>query len=419
MRPHRQRLAAVLLLSLLVGALVGCRPSVSGQDEAPPPITGSGTLEARDVALASELGGPIRQLLVDEGDAVAAGDVLVRLDAAEANTQVAQAQAALAAAQANLAQLQAGARPEELLATRAALDLARAQARGAERALLYARTAISDPVALDLEIAQARMARDLAEQDLEIATAQREATQLNYHVYVELKEPVSQETRDAWDRRLQAAEAAVTQAEAELDAAQAELNALYAQRATPLEALAQLHGAQSAYTATLAAVDRAQAELDQVQAGPRAQELVIAEAQVQQARAALSMAVTSRAMLTLTAPISGVVATRSYHQGEIAPQGLPILTLVDLADIYLTLYVPETRIGEVRPGQPVEVRVDAYPDAVFWGEVTRIAGEAEYTPGNVETTGDRDRRVFAVRVRIPNADRRLRPGIPAQATLRP
>lgn len=381
------------------------------------PLTGSGSLEGRDVAIASELGGRIVEITAAEGDYVAAGESLVRLDDGDAVAQATRAAAAVAAAEASLAQLRSGPRPAELSAAAAALELAEAQAQSAARALLYARETISNPVELNLQIAEARLQRDLAEQNVEKAKADLAAEELRQQIYVGSGEGVNEQTRRSWELRIAASRAAVTQAEAELSAAQVNLNALYALRANPLENLARLHASEAAYTATLAAVTAAQADLSRLRALPRAEEVAIAEAQVQQAQAAHAMALTQQSMLTLTAPLSGIVAGRNYQPGEIAPAGRPILTLLDPETIHLTLYVSEDRLGEVWPGQRAEVSVDAYPGEVFSGIVERIASQAEYTPGSVSTAGDRSRRVFAVRLRLPNPDHRLRPGIPATATL--
>ncbi len=404
-----------VLLALLL-ALSAC-DAVQGADADSSAISGTGTLQGRDVALASELGGRIVALYAGEGESVVAGEALVSFDTTTARTQVAQARAAVSAAEANYARLRAAPREEELRAAEAALEAAQAEADGAERALLHARYTITSPVTLNIEISQAQTAYELAEQAVEGARADMEAERFRYHIYVDLKDDVSPETRRMWDLRVQAAELAVVRAEAEHDAARAELNALYDLRAHPLQAQAELHAARAAYTATLAAVEEAQANLDQLRAGTRPEELTIAHAQLLQARAALTMALTQRDMLTLTAPISGVIAARSFTTGEIVAPGRPIFTLSDLEFVYLTLYVPEHRIGEVSLGQRAEVTVDAYPGERFTGTVDRIASEAEYTPRTVEVTGDRTHRVFAVRIRIRNVAGRLMPGLPARGTL--
>jgi HlyD family secretion protein len=73
----------------------------------------------------------------------------------------------------------------------------------------------------------------------------------------------------------------------------------------------------------------------------------------------------------------------------------------------------------VRIGQAVAVTADAFPERTFTGEVANIAGEAEFTPQNVQTQASRVNLVFAVKVRIPNPDRALKLGMPADAVIRP
>lgn len=418
-RPVVSAFAGRMLLTLLIVTLTACATSQPQPTQETTLLTGTGTLEGREVTIASELGGRIVALAANEGDDINAGDILVRLDEQETRTQIAQAEAAVNAAEANVARLKAGARPEELTATEAALQLAQAQAQGAETSLLYARGTLTNPTELNLEIAQARMKLDLAELTIEDAKVQLDAEQLNYHIYIDLKDNVSDSTRKMWDLRIQAANMAITRVEAERDAARADLYALYDLRNKPLETFAQLHGAEAAFTATLAAVDVAQAKLDKLHEGAHPEEIAIAVAMVTQARAGLSMALTQQTMLTLTAPISGIVTTRSYYTGELVPAGYPILILANLDTIHLTLYVSESRIGEVHAGQEVDVVAESLPGETFVGTVERIATEAEYTPGSVETSGDRARRVFAVRIAIPNPTHRLFPGVPATGVFRP
>ena len=119
--------------------------------------------------------------------------------------------------------------------------------------------------------------------------------------------------------------------------------------------------------------------------------------------------------LTLTAPVGGIVVERLVHVGELASPGASLFTLANLDEVTLTVYVPETDLGQVWLGQTVEVTVDAYGD-VFTGQVSHIASQAEFTPKNVQTQEERVHMVFAVKIQLGNADHRLKPGMPADAT---
>lgn len=402
--------AALLLLTFRGSAAFRATPT-------PEPIAGTGTLEGRMVAIASELGGRIVTLTVREGEVVTAGQVLLRLDDSEARAQLAQAEAALAAAEAALARLQEGARPQQRLAAQALLSVTQAQAESAYVSYLAAQDAISRPLELNMQIAQARTQVRLAEQAVAMAQADLHELEIRYQAALEENPSMSEKERESWELRLKAARAAIEQAQAQLGGARASYRGYVALRDDPTQKTISLIAAQSAYSVSLAAVQKAQAELDALMRGPRPEELRIAEAQVRQAQVARDMALLKMDMLTLTAPLDGIVGVCSYRAGELAPQGLTLLTLMDLDPMYLTIYVPAQRIAEVRVGQPAQVQVDAYPNQVFDGTVDFIATEAEFTPRSVQTADERARLVFAVRLRIPNPDGRLRPGLPASARL--
>jgi len=400
-------LATCILATFL---LSGCT-----RNPADGPITATGFIEGETVQLAPEVGGRIVELTVREGDAVTAGQVLARLDNALLQTQRAQAEAAVAAAQANLERVRAGARPAEQEAARAALAQAEAQRDGAQRALVDAEAALENPQELNAQIAAARTQVALAEQQLAVAQLDLSDAQFRHDVLADQ----GGDTERALAFQVEAAREAVNAAQAQLDGARRYLNALTAIRAHPLTLQAQLHAAQAQARASEAAVAAAQAQLDELEAGPTAEEVALAQAQLHQAQAALALADVQMDQLTLTAPITGMVASRSAHVGETAAPRLTLLTLTNLDQVTLVLYIPETQIGRVRVGQPVEVRVDSFPGRVFLGQVTAIAGEAEFTPRNVQTQEERVNLVFAVRVTLPNHDHALKPGMPADAVIQP
>jgi len=79
--------------------------------------------------------------------------------------------------------------------------------------------------------------------------------------------------------------------------------------------------------------------------------------------------------------------------------------------------VPQDQIGRVKLGRAANVTVDSFPGRVFPGRVTAISSRGEFTPGNVQTRGDRVTLVFGVKIQLPNADRSLKPGLPADAEI--
>ncbi len=400
----------ILVCLLFVVLLTGCESDAAADG----PIAASGFIEGEEVVVASETSGRIAEMLVDRGDEVLAGDVLVRLDDAMLQSQRLETEAGLATANANLARVLAGARPEQISAARAALAQAEAQRDGAAQAVINARDAISTPLSLEIEINAARTQVRLAEQSVEMAEAELAEIELRRSIYHDL----SGDAERAWDLQIQAVQATMTQAEAELQGAWRYLDALQTMRENPLSMQAQLHGAETQLLLAGAQVDGAQAALDELEAGSTEEEIAMAEAQVHQAEAAIQLIDAQIAQLTLTAPMDGIVTSRSSQAGETATAGLPLLTIANLDEVTLVIYIPETRVGQIRIGQEVEVQVDSFPDRVFVGDVVNVAGEAEFTPRNVQTKEERVNLVFAVKVHIPNPDDLLKPGMPADATVR-
>jgi HlyD family secretion protein len=396
-------------LSLIIFLLTGC-----GTNQTTGAIVASGFIEGEEVIVASEVAGRIAEMRVERGDRVAMGDVLVRLDGAVLQSQRMEAEAGLAAAQANLTRVTAGARPEEISAAQAALAQAQAERDGAAQAVVLAQGVISNPLSLDAEIDAARTQVRLAEQGVEMSKADLAEAKLWRGPYI----GEGGNTERTLNLRVQAAEAMLAQAQAELEGAQNYLGVLLATRNDPLELEAQLHAAETEQGLAEARVAAAQAALDELVAGPTEQEVAIAQAQVRQAEAAVRQVDALIAQLTLTAPMDGVVTSRSAQVGETATAGAPLLTIANLDEVTLVIYVPENRVGQVRLGQDVEVQVDSFPAQAFAGHVSNIAGEAEFTPRNVQTQEERVNLVFAVKVTIPNADQRLKPGMPADATIR-
>lgn len=400
-------------------------------------LTASGFIEAEEVAIAPELGGRVVELLVDEGEDVEAGQVLVQLDGALLEAQIEAAQAALDIAQAGLAQARAGARPEQIRQAEAALAQAEAGRDGAYQAWQDTVAIRDDPQELDAQIALARAQVAAAEAALAQATALKDAAEMAHDAYwdgLEAMEKAKEELKDipkdlrpslpglqmgfhlipnaywkAW--------VGVNTAQVGLDGARAALRDLYALRDNPQEMTAQVAAAEAQYRAAEAAVQMAQAQLDALRAGATAEEIAVVEAQVEQARAALGGLALLRDKLTIVAPVGGQVLERGSHEGELAAPGATLLTLGDLDEVTLTIYVPEDRLGQVLVGQPVEVRVDSFPERTFTGTVVAIANEAEFTPRNVQTQEERVNMVFAVDVRIPNPDHALKPGLPADAVI--
>jgi HlyD family secretion protein len=166
--------------------------------------------------------------------------------------------------------------------------------------------------------------------------------------------------------------------------------------------------------------DRAAAALEAAHANAssldlRQQDVRVAEASVGEAQAAVRRLETQVAELRVLAPVDGTVLSKVSELGEVIPAGKTVVVLGDLDHPWIKIYVPETALGAVRLGAPTRVFVDSFPGRPFHGVVTWIADQAEFTPKNVQTQEERVNLVYAVKVSIQDAARRLKAGMPADA----
>jgi HlyD family secretion protein len=190
---------------------------------------------------------------------------------------------------------------------------------------------------------------------------------------------------------------------------------LYEGGAVSRQALDQ---AATAYAVARAQHEQALQQVGMVERGPRAERLSAQRAVVQQAEALLAQADAAAAYAVIHAPFDGVVSVRHRQQGEAVGAGAPVLTLMNPADRWVRIYVREDEIGRVRIGQRATIRSDSDRSRSFDGHVTYIATNAEFTPRNVQTTEERVKLVYAVKVQIAgDAEMMLKPGVPADVQL--
>ena len=115
---------------------------------------------------------------------------------------------------------------------------------------------------------------------------------------------------------------------------------------------------------------------------------------------------------------AAVVLTKNYEVGEYVSAGMSVLTVVDLSDCWVRVYVPSDVLGVIKVGQECSVKIDAYPDRTFTGKIKEISDSAEYTPRNSITKRERANLVFAVKVALPNEEGIFKPGMVADVLIK-
>ena len=137
------------------------------------------------------------------------------------------------------------------------------------------------------------------------------------------------------------------------------------------------------------------------------------KANVEALKASLDLADTRLGFADLASPIDGFVLVKSAEAGEVVQVGSTVFTVADLTDIWLTAYINETDLGRVKLNQPAEIKTDTYPNKVYRGRISFISQEAEFTPKQIQTTEERVKLVYRIKIRADNSSLELKPGMPA------
>ncbi|HTL36061.1 MAG TPA: HlyD family efflux transporter periplasmic adaptor subunit [Kofleriaceae bacterium] len=286
----RRKWIVIAVIALLVVGFFGFRRWQAARSALPSGLaSGNGRLEAKEVDVAAKLPLKVKEVLVDEGDLVKPGQVLVKMDTLTLESQLAEAQANVASAKQQLA------------------------------------------------VAKASIAR---------STSQNKLAQVE-----------------------KARAGALVQARAgsqrELDVRSASVNTT---RAGVAEETAKLSVAE--------------------------QNVKVAEANVGTIQSRIDDA-------TLTSPVVGRVLYRLAEPGEVVDAGAKVLTLVNLEDVYMEIFLPANRAAAIRIGSEARLKVDYLPDKIARGYVSFVSPEAQFTPKEVETRTEREKLMFRVKIQVP------------------
>ncbi|MDD4893879.1 MAG: efflux RND transporter periplasmic adaptor subunit [Candidatus Omnitrophica bacterium] len=139
------------------------------------------------------------------------------------------------------------------------------------------------------------------------------------------------------------------------------------------------------------------------------------KANIEALKASLDLAETRLGFTDLVSTLNGYVITKSSLAGEVVQIGAPVFTVIDLNNLWVTAYINETDLGRVKLNQQAEVTTDTYPGKKYKGRVSFISSEAEFTPKFIQTTEERVKLVYRIKVRVDNSSLDLKPGMPADA----
>lgn len=222
-----------------------------------------------------------------------------------------------------------------------------------------------------------------------------------------------------------AAAAVVQQRLAELNAAQKRFQrseTLAREGATPVQ---ERDDNQAQVESARAAVGAARAQLAAADTAVKTarSQVIGSRANVDAVRATIQRLEADIADTALRAPVAGRVQYRVVQPGEVVAGGGKVLNLVNLSDVYMTFFLPETVAGRVGLGSEVHIVLDAAPDFVIPAKVSFVADVAQFTPKTVETASERQKLMFRVKAKIDPAllqkhITQVKTGLPGMAYVR-
>jgi HlyD family secretion protein len=308
----------LVAIVLVVGAIFGYRYWKSSRSALPAGIaSGNGRIEAKLSDASAKEPLRVKEVLVDEGDLVRPGQVLVRLDTVTIEAELARDEAAVAAAR------------EEFAAAKTGIAAANA----------------------DIAAANAAVAQQQSEIRLARSEADRQRRMLAENATSKSLFDVRQTAVETTKSTLQSAQARADAAQAEAVAAQSGANA-----------------AQEKIRVALAEVERTKSRIRDA---------------------------------TLVSPVTGRVLYRLVEPGEVLGAGGKALTLVDLSDVYMEIYLPSDQAARLKTGSDARITVDYEPNASAAARVTFVSPQAQFTPKQVETKSEREKLMFRVKIQIP------------------
>ena len=383
--------AGLFLVSLIEVVVFISMLTLSGRSEPQPAsiyepaarrtLRVSGNFEAVDTAVSFNVAGRIKKRFKDEGDWIRAGDPVAEIDDSELRHEMAIRAAELAEAEAALSEILAGPRPQELANSESLVAGAQAKLdelkAGARRE--------------DVATAEATIRREKVEFD------RLEKERNTYHALAQTN-AISLEARDLIDAQFKTSKERVTEAEEHLK-------------------LLNAGARQEELDQARAALKGATAHHELIKAGPRNETIDRARANVRHATEVLELAKIRLGFAKINAPATGMILSKEVEAGEYVAPGTPVLTIGDLAHIWLRAYIDESDLGHVKLGQEVLVTCDSFPEKEYKGTITFISSQSEFTPKIIQTEKERVKLVYRVKIALDNTSLELKPGMPADARI--
>ena len=352
----------------------------------------SGNLELTEVDISFKMAGRMVERKFDEGDWVKQGDLVAVLDPVLYRHQKVRDEASVASAESNYQQLETSVAYEKATLES---DVA-AKDADLNRATANLEELLNGSRQQDIQQAEANV-RD-AKAQVDLAQADWERAQRLYK-----NDDISRQQFDQYKTKLDSAQAVLREAQ--------EKDSLV-KEGPRQEDIAQARAQVAAAKAALATAQANRLELKR-----REEALSAGADEIRRSEAQMKISETQLSDTEVYSPISGVVLVKSAEPGEVLAAGTTVVTIGDLEHPWLRAYINETDLGRVKLGQKVKLTTDSYPGKAYWGKITFISSEAEFTPKQIQTQEERVKLVYRIKIEVDNSSRELKNNMPVDGEI--
>ncbi|MDX2075579.1 MAG: HlyD family efflux transporter periplasmic adaptor subunit [bacterium] len=363
----------------------------------------------RQVPLLFELVAPIRDILVTEGQVVTAGDILATLETTDYEATLFDAQVALDLQQVAFDSLTSPVREEDIAVAQAAVDVAQASVNAAYSTSLSQNQTAEEIARLQVELAGNQLWQAQLQRDATLTASTIPLLDFN-NLPPEIVDNVPPDILDEVVTNINNLLGGISPSvnPSQFDVQLNQLGGSVEIAESNYNAAQSRNLDSSALSASELALIQAQQTLDRLVNGAKPEDIEIAEIDLQRARLAFNQAELLLKRTQLRAPFDGVVAQNNLTVGELPPNQLPAMILMDVSNFVVDLPVDETDVVTVQVGQRVEFTLDALPDAQITGVVERVS----LTPTKIGTLV-----TYVVRVRLDPTTEPIKVGMSVTARI--
>lgn len=373
-------LIVVLALGAITFTAIKFYPTLSVKEESN--LVFYGTVQTQEVLVSSKVGGRVKEVLVEEGDIVEPNELIVKFDIEDLLSQRKLIEAKIVQQQANLAKLRQGFQKEEI-------EAAQANVRK-EKAILEQLYNGPRPQ----EIAQVKA--DLLGAESDFANSESFFNRID-----ELfkRGYCSEQEYDDAKNKLQLAKAKVEVIKEKLG-------------------LLREGTRQEEIQTSKERIKQAESQAELLIKGSRHEDVLAAEAELKVIEAELEQLNIKILEGQVLAPAQARVQTIKVRPGDVLASNRPVAELLELDQMWVRIYVPESDLGKIKIGEEVLISVDSFAGKFFLGHIQQISEQAEFYPRNVQSSTDRQHQVFGVKVSIENKDGKLKSGMSVEVKLK-